>query len=178
MWIPKYRRKALYGEPRNHLGPVLSELARQHECVVEEGHLNLDHVHMLLSMPRSTRNICAIAPPSGGGGFANRFERFTSFKPPLVVVLTCLRPTIGPVYNIQVITGEPHYRARGDIVPLLDPETGTTREFPETPIRFSDRSGRVRFPDLPMGAANQVILQDLLGYTPEELTALQASGAI
>ena len=51
VWIPKYRRKALYGELRKHLGPVLRELARQRECVVEEGHLNLDHIHMLLSIP-------------------------------------------------------------------------------------------------------------------------------
>jgi putative transposase len=51
VWIPKYRRKALYGELRKHLGPVLRELARQRECVVEEGHLQLDHVHMLLSIP-------------------------------------------------------------------------------------------------------------------------------
>lgn len=51
VWIPKYRRKALYGELRKHLGPVLRELARQREVVVEEGHLQLDHVHMLLSIP-------------------------------------------------------------------------------------------------------------------------------
>jgi putative transposase len=51
VWIPKYRRKALYGELRKHIGPVLRELARQRECVVEEGHLQLAHVHMLLSIP-------------------------------------------------------------------------------------------------------------------------------
>ncbi len=51
VWIPKYRRQALYAELRKHLGPVLRELARQRECVVEEGHLQLDHVHMLLSIP-------------------------------------------------------------------------------------------------------------------------------
>ena len=51
MWIPTYRRKALYDELRKHLGPVLRELARQRECTVEEGHLQLDHVHMLLSIP-------------------------------------------------------------------------------------------------------------------------------
>ena len=51
VWIPKYRRKALYGELRKHLGPVLRELARQREVVVEEGHLQLDHVHMLRSIP-------------------------------------------------------------------------------------------------------------------------------
>jgi len=51
VWIPKYRRQALYAELRKHLGPVLRELARQRECIVEEGHLQLDHVHMLLSIP-------------------------------------------------------------------------------------------------------------------------------
>ena len=50
VWIPKYRRQALYAELRKYLGPVLRELARQREAVVEEGHLQLDHVHMLLSI--------------------------------------------------------------------------------------------------------------------------------
>jgi len=51
VWIPKYRRKVLYGRIRRHLGGVLRELARQKECEVEEGHLLPDHVHMLLSVP-------------------------------------------------------------------------------------------------------------------------------
>jgi len=51
IWIPKSRRKALYGELRKYLGPLLRELARQRECLVEEGHLQLDHVHMLLAIP-------------------------------------------------------------------------------------------------------------------------------
>jgi putative transposase len=51
VFIPKYRRKALYGELRRHLGKVFQELARQKECKVEEGHLMPDHVHRLLSIP-------------------------------------------------------------------------------------------------------------------------------
>jgi len=49
--IPKYRRKALYKELRQHLGEVLWDLASQKACRVEEGHLLPDHVHMLLSIP-------------------------------------------------------------------------------------------------------------------------------
>jgi REP-associated tyrosine transposase len=49
--IPKYRRKVLYGQLRSYLGDVLRELARQKERQVEEGHLQADHVHMLLSIP-------------------------------------------------------------------------------------------------------------------------------
>ncbi len=51
IWIPKYRRKALYLELRRHLGEVMRDLAQQRESRVEEGHLRPDHVHMLISIP-------------------------------------------------------------------------------------------------------------------------------
>ena len=51
MFIPKYRRKVLYGQVRSYLGDVFRELARQKESRIEEGHLQADHVHMLLSIP-------------------------------------------------------------------------------------------------------------------------------
>lgn len=51
VWIPKYRKKALFKELRQELGPVLRELARQRECEIEEGHLMVDHVHILISIP-------------------------------------------------------------------------------------------------------------------------------
>jgi putative transposase len=51
VFIPKYRRKALYVQLRRDLGPVFRDLAEQKECQVEEGHLMPDHVHMLLSVP-------------------------------------------------------------------------------------------------------------------------------
>ncbi len=50
-FIPKCRRKALYGQLRRHLGEVLRTLAAQKECRVEEGHLMEDHVHMLIAIP-------------------------------------------------------------------------------------------------------------------------------
>ena len=51
MFIPKCRRKALYGELRQHLGEVFRRLAMQKESRVEEGHLMPDHVHMMISIP-------------------------------------------------------------------------------------------------------------------------------
>jgi putative transposase len=51
VFIPKYRRKVLYGQLRQELGEVFRELARQKESRIEEGHLQPDHVHMLLSIP-------------------------------------------------------------------------------------------------------------------------------
>ena len=51
VWIPKYHRKALYGQLRRYLGQVFKELARTRESEVLEGHLLPDHVHMLISIP-------------------------------------------------------------------------------------------------------------------------------
>jgi len=51
VFIPKCRRKSLYGQLRRELGVVFRDLAEQKECKVEEGHLMPDHVHMLLSVP-------------------------------------------------------------------------------------------------------------------------------
>ncbi len=51
VFIPKYRRKVLYGELRKHLGEIIRRLARQKECEIEEGHLMADHVHIMISIP-------------------------------------------------------------------------------------------------------------------------------
>ena len=51
VWIPKYRKKTLYGQLRKYLGAVFKELAVQKESRVLEGHLKPDHVHMLVSVP-------------------------------------------------------------------------------------------------------------------------------
>ena len=51
VFIPKYRRKALYGELRRHLGDVFRKLTEQKESRIAEGHLMPDHVHMMISIP-------------------------------------------------------------------------------------------------------------------------------
>ncbi len=51
VFIPKGRRRVLYGQLRRHLGEVFRRLAEQKESRVEEGHLMVDHVHMMLSIP-------------------------------------------------------------------------------------------------------------------------------
>lgn len=51
VFIPKKRKKVIFGGIRKHLGEVLHELARQKECQIVEGHLMRDHVHMGISIP-------------------------------------------------------------------------------------------------------------------------------
>src|SRR5713101_8405813 len=51
VFIPKCRRKTLYGTLRKHLGEVFRKLAAQKESRMEEGHLLSDHVHMMIAIP-------------------------------------------------------------------------------------------------------------------------------
>ena len=51
VWIPKYRKKKLYAELRKLLGEVLHGLASHRESKILEGHLMVDHIHMLIEIP-------------------------------------------------------------------------------------------------------------------------------
>jgi len=51
VFIPKCRRKKLYQQLRQHLGEVFRQLALQKESQILEGHLIVDHVHRLISIP-------------------------------------------------------------------------------------------------------------------------------
>ena len=51
IFIPKCRRRTLYGQLRRHLGEVLRKLAAQKESEIVEGHLMPDHVHMVIAIP-------------------------------------------------------------------------------------------------------------------------------
>ena len=51
IFIPKRRRRTLYGELRKHLGEVFRKLAAQKESQIVEGHLMPDHVHMMIAIP-------------------------------------------------------------------------------------------------------------------------------
>ncbi len=51
VFIPKGRKKVLYGKVRKYLGPVFHELASQRSSTILEGHMVKDHVHMLIKIP-------------------------------------------------------------------------------------------------------------------------------
>ena len=51
VFIPKYRKKVLYQQLRRELGTVFRDLVKRQESEVLEGHLMVDHVHMLISIP-------------------------------------------------------------------------------------------------------------------------------
>ena len=51
VWIPKYRKKILYGQLKKDLVPVLRELISHKESKVLEGQMKMDHVHVVVSIP-------------------------------------------------------------------------------------------------------------------------------
>ena len=50
VFIPKRRKKLIFGKLRKHIGEVLHDLANQKESEIVEGHLMLDRIHMCISI--------------------------------------------------------------------------------------------------------------------------------
>ena len=51
VFVPKYRKRRLYGSLRCNIGKVVRELCRQHGVELVEGHAMADYVHLCLSIP-------------------------------------------------------------------------------------------------------------------------------
>jgi len=51
VFVPKYRRRALYWDLREQLKDALHSLASQKQCSIIEDCFMLDHVYMLVSIP-------------------------------------------------------------------------------------------------------------------------------
>lgn len=76
VFIPKRRKKAIFGAIRKHLGEILHELAKQKECKILEGHLMSDHVHMCISIPPkySVANVVGYIKGKSAISIARRFN--------------------------------------------------------------------------------------------------------
>ena len=51
VFTPKYRRKAIFNQYRESIGEILSRLCEYKGVTIIEGHLMIDHVHMLVTIP-------------------------------------------------------------------------------------------------------------------------------
>jgi formyl-CoA transferase len=85
--------------------------------------------------------------------------------------------TIAPVYNVADITADEHYRAREAVVEVPDEELGTGL-VQNTYPRFSDTPGRIDHLGPALGAHNEAVYGDLLGYDEETRGALAGEGVI
>jgi len=51
VFTPKYRRKIIYNQYKKSIGEILRRLCKYKNVEIYEGHLMVDHVHMLVSIP-------------------------------------------------------------------------------------------------------------------------------
>ncbi len=51
VFIPKYRRKAIYGQIRSDIRDIVKELCGYKEVTILEGHMMMDHVYLLVMIP-------------------------------------------------------------------------------------------------------------------------------
>ena len=81
VFIPKRRKKAVFGLLRKHLGEIFRELALQRESKVVEGHLMVDHVRMCLSiLPKySVSNVVGYIEGKSAISIARHFGRQRNF---------------------------------------------------------------------------------------------------
>ncbi len=93
---------------------------------------------------------------------------------------TCdkLEIAAGIIASMRDIAEDPHVIERKTLVDKEDPATGKTIRMPDVPIRVAGSPGEVRFPGLPSTAANEVVYQDLLGYSSEQVEELKAKKVI
>lgn len=89
-----------------------------------------------------------------------------------------LELTVGIIANMKDIDEDPHIQARKTLLDIKNPATGKNLRMPDVPIRLMKTAGRIDFPGLPMGAANEVIFKDLLGYSSEKIQGLREAKAI
>ncbi|MFE1953636.1 CaiB/BaiF CoA transferase family protein [Streptomyces sp. NPDC059524] len=82
-----------------------------------------------------------------------------------------------PLMNIADIAADPHYRERGTLVDVPDPEFGDL-SMPAPLPRLSRTPGSIRSTGPALGAHNTEIYQGLLGLSDQEIVALRADGVI
>ena len=51
VWVPKYRKRVIFGKMRRGIGRIVWELCQRHGVELIEGHALSDHVHILLGIP-------------------------------------------------------------------------------------------------------------------------------
>jgi formyl-CoA transferase len=78
----------------------------------------------------------------------------------------------GPINTVPEVFEHPQVQARELVVEAEHPTAGAL-QFPGFPYKFSQTPAAVRRPPPRLGEHTEQVLVELLGYTPEEIAALQ-----
>ncbi|MFT7654477.1 MAG: crotonobetainyl-CoA:carnitine CoA-transferase CaiB-like acyl-CoA transferase [Candidatus Azotimanducaceae bacterium] len=93
----------------------------------------------------------------------------------VISLLEAAEVPVGPIYNVADMMADPHFRARG----LFEEVTvnGATMEIPAISPKLSATPGKTDWPGGELGSHTDEILQRT-GFTPAEIDALRAKGAV
>ncbi len=83
----------------------------------------------------------------------------------------------GPVYAIDEIFEDPHYKARGNILQCEDPRVGTMA-IPNVVPRLEGTPGRVRWLGPPLGSHTEEVLSGVLNLDAARIDALRRDGIV
>ena len=83
----------------------------------------------------------------------------------------------GPVYSIEDIVKDPHFQARDMLLSLHDRVLGELK-VPGIVPKLSETPGEVRWLGPEIGAHNEEVYSGLLHFSPDQIAALEARGAI
>jgi len=79
VWVPKKRRKIVYGKLRKELGTILRRLCEYKGVEVVEGTLCADHIHMCLAIPPKY-SVSTIVGYVKGKSAMILFEKYSRLK--------------------------------------------------------------------------------------------------
>ncbi|MDR3434773.1 MAG: IS200/IS605 family transposase [Rouxiella aceris] len=81
VFIPKRRKKKVFGVLRRQLGEIFHELASHKESRIVKGHVMPDHIHMCLSIPPkyAVSNVVGYQKGKSAITIARRFGRQSNF---------------------------------------------------------------------------------------------------
>ncbi|MBW1995429.1 MAG: IS200/IS605 family transposase [Deltaproteobacteria bacterium] len=79
VWVPKKRRKIIYGKLRNELGVILRRLCKFKGLEVVEGTLCIDHIHMCVAIPPKY-SVASIVGYLKGKSAMIIFEKYSRLK--------------------------------------------------------------------------------------------------
>jgi len=79
VWIPKYRRKVLYGACRTELKDILRSLLEKKKIEIVEGSISKDHIHLSVRIPPK-ESVSAVMGYLKGKSALMLFDRHPEWK--------------------------------------------------------------------------------------------------
>lgn len=79
VFVPKYRRKVIYGKLRKDIGTIIRQLCAYKDVEIIEGHAMPDHIHILVKIPPKI-SVSSFMGYLKGKSSLMIFERFANLK--------------------------------------------------------------------------------------------------